>query len=334
MTLAAIVPVHNGARHLDRCLAALTDLRDPAVELIVCDDGSTDESAAIAQARGARLVRLPKNQGPSAARNAAARETRAEILLFVDADVEVHADAAARVLRRLREDATLDAVFGSYDDTPAEKNFCSEYKNLLHHFVHGASAGRVSTFWTGLGAIRRSAFEASGGFDERLRCMHDIELGYRLTDAGRAIRLDAEIQGKHLKRWSLASLVKADIFCRAVPWAKLLLQRQTLANELNLKTSQRASALLLAAALLLGPLCLARPALFLAPAALLATIAWINRPLYRFFLERRGPTFAVRAYLMQLLYYAYSGAAFLACAANHLLRPAGRRLAPVRPLDP
>jgi hypothetical protein len=251
----------------------------------------------------------------------------------VDADVEIHDGTARRILRHFEQEPGLSAVFGSYDDAPAEGNFCSQYKNLLHHYVHNAGAGPVSTFWTGLGAVRASALESAGGFDEELRCMHDIELGYRLIAAGRAIRLDPAIQGKHLKRWSFASLVRADIFCRAVPWARLVLQRRAIADELNLKKSQRASAALLAAAVLSCPLALADLRLLLFPLAMLAAIAWINRPLYRFFRERRGLSFALRAYVMQLLYYAYSGAAFLATAAAFALRPAGRKLQAVRPLD-
>ncbi len=325
--------MHNGAAHLDRCLAALAAVREPAFEVVVCDDGSTDDSAAIATARGARVVRLSDNRGPSAARNAGARETAADILLFVDADVEIHPDAPARVLRLFDQEPGVAAVFGAYDDAPAERNFCSQYKNLLHHHVHAAGAGRVTTFWTGLGAVRAIALASVGGFDEDLRCMHDIELGYRLTDAAQAIRLDPAIQGKHLKRWSFGSLVRADIFCRAVPWTRLALQRRALTNELNLKKSERVSAALLAAALLAGLLALADPRFLVLPPALLAAIAWINRSLYRFFLDRRGAVFALRAFLMQLLYYAYSGTAFLATAATLALRPAARRLRPVRPLD-
>jgi len=333
-TVAVIVPVYNGAGHLDRCLSALQACRNPEFEIIVSDDGSTDDSAAIALARGLRVVRLPENRGPSAARNAGVRETRADILLFVDADVEIHGDAPAKILKHFEREPGLSAVFGSYDDSPSETNFCSQYKNLFHHFVHSTSGGPVSTLWTGLGAIRASALESVGGFNEGQRWVQDIELGYRLTAAGRTIRLDPEIQGKHMKHWSLRSLLRTDIFCRAVPWARLALRRGALGNELNVKKSQRASAGLLAGAVLSGPLAFADPWFLPVPASMLAAILWINLPLYRFFLARRGLRFMLGAFVMQLLYYAYSGAAFLAIAAEHALRPEARRLQPVRPLDP
>ncbi len=330
-SVTAIVPVHNGAAHLEICLRALATGEELPREVIVCDDASSDSSSDVARASGAAVIRLDRNSGPSAARNAAAARARGDILFFVDADVEPHPDALGRVRRVLEEDPELDAVFGSYDAAPREANFCSQYRNLYHHHVHQTSAGEVSTFWTGLGAIRRSVFETLGGFDERLRCMHDIELGYRLHRAGRRIRLDPKVQGTHLKRWTLFSLVRADIFCRAVPWSRLILETGVLEDELNVKQSQRASAALTAVAgiLLLAGLALP-PLLLLLPLPLLA-VAWINRDLYSFFFARRGAWFAVRAFAMQLLHYAYSGTSFLLCAAAWKLRRGSRPEAAPRP---
>jgi hypothetical protein len=173
-------------------------------------------------------------------------------------------------------------------------------------------------------------FERLGGFDETLRCMHDIELGYRLRRSGGRIRLDPAIQGTHQKRWTFFSLVRADVFCRAIPWSLLILETGILEDELNVKRSQRASAALTAVAGLLLLAGLARPAaLLFVPPALLA-IAALNRGLYAFLFARKGAWFAARAFAMQLLHYAYSGASFLLCAAAWKLRRAVRLGAPAR----
>ena len=85
-----------------------------------------------------------------------------------------------------RADPGLVAVFGSYDDDPPADGAVSTFRNLLHHHVHQAAAGPASTFWAGLGALRRDAFLASGGFDERrypASSVEDIELGMRLSAA-------------------------------------------------------------------------------------------------------------------------------------------------------
>src|SRR5262249_47747925 len=118
-----------------------------------------------------------------------------------------------------------DACFGSYDDAPAAPNFLSQYKNLLHHYVHQHAHILASTFWTGCGAMRRVVFLGLGGFDEqtyRLPSIEDIDLGYRLRRRGGEIRLLKEMRCAHLKRWTARSMLRSDIFERGIPWTMLL----------------------------------------------------------------------------------------------------------------
>src|SRR5213079_1608891 len=111
------------------------------------------------------VVDAAAKPGPAAARNDGVRRTRAELLVFVDADVEPHADAFARIRAAFAAHPKLDAIFGSYDDDPADPALVSRFRNLLHHHVHHEGAGPAKTFWAGLGAIRRASFLAVGGFD-------------------------------------------------------------------------------------------------------------------------------------------------------------------------
>ena len=148
------------------------------------------------------------------------------MLVFVDSDVEVHADALARIRAAFADDPGLTAVFGSYDDAPPGGTVAA-FRNLLHHHVHQRGAGPASTFWSGLGAIRRDAFLAAGGFDgERFPhpSIEDVDLGARLVADGARIVLDPAIQGTHLKAWTLRSMVRTDFARRGVPWVALLLR--------------------------------------------------------------------------------------------------------------
>ena len=107
--------------------------------------------------------------------------------MFVDADVEVHPDALERIRIAFSDPATT-AVFGSYDDSPSVPTTVSTFRNLLHHHVHQTNPGPTTSFWTGLGAVRRTAFEEIGGFDaERYRVpsIEDIDLGRRLVERAR-----------------------------------------------------------------------------------------------------------------------------------------------------
>ncbi len=174
MLLTVIIPVHNGGQAFAACLAALGQARAACADLaqtevIVVDDGSTDGSPALARSAGARVLALPVpgGHGPAAARNAGARAAGGDFLFFVDADVALHADALRLAAQAFQADPSLEACFGSYDDAPAAPNFLSQYKNLLHHYVHQHAHGQASTFWTGCGAMRLSTFLALGGFDEQ-----------------------------------------------------------------------------------------------------------------------------------------------------------------------
>ena len=244
--ISVIIPVYNGGKDFVQCLRALAATTYPNYECIVVDDGSTDGSPAAAQAAGVRRLRLQGRFGPAYARNRGAEAAAGEILFFVDADVCVNPDTVGRVAQTLSAHPEIDALFGSYDDSPGAQNFMSQYKNLFHHFVHQTSSISATTFWSGCGAIRREVFRAMDGFDESYgrSSIEDIELGYRLKAAGHAIMLDKDIQVKHMKRWTLRGVVRSDIFDRGIPWTRLLLQDRGLPNDLNLKISQRISVLL------------------------------------------------------------------------------------------
>jgi Glycosyl transferase family 2 len=326
--LSVIVPVYNDRAGLSRCLPALAAGAGPDVEIIVVDDASTDDSAAIAAALPVRLIRMPANAGPAAARNSGARHASGDILLFVDSDVVVAPGALDRVSRLFRGRPDVAAVFGSYDARPADAGVVSRYKNLLHHWVHQEGAAEASTFWAGCGAIRKSVFDQVGRFDEarfRRPSIEDIELGHRLRRAGHRILLDKTLQGTHLKRWTLGSLVRTDVMGRAVPWSRLIVESGEPVRDLNLRGDQRLSAGLVglaAACLALSPL---RPALaVVAAAALLAVIA-LNRRLYAFFARQGGLVFAAACAGLHWLYYLYSTAAYVAVwAAVRFERARGR----------
>jgi GT2 family glycosyltransferase len=303
MTIAVIIPVFNSSQLLrDTLLAVHSGTRVPD-ELIVIDDGSSDESAHTAERFGARVVRMPRNVGPGACRNYAALLSQSEILVFLDCDTCVHADTIERMERRLRADASLTAVIGSYDDTPRHPGTCSQYRNLAHCYVHRSANRAALTFWSGCGAVRRAWFFEVDGFDERYRkpSIEDIELGYRMSDRGARILLDPEICVTHTKRWTVWSSIVTDILNRGVPWMVLLLERRRMPDDLNLRRRHRVAAALTGVALV----CLAlgaRSPLWLVPCFFLATLALcMDAGLLGFIYRKRGSRSLVVAASMTLV---------------------------------
>jgi GT2 family glycosyltransferase len=239
--------------------------------------------------------------------------------VFVDADVLPHADAFERIRTAFESSPGLVAVFGSYDDRPEAPGVVSGFRNLLHHHVHQQAAGRATTFWAGLGAVRRDAFFRVGGFDpERYRTasIEDIELGLRLARIGE-IRLDARLLGTHLKHWTLRSMILTDFFRRGLPWTSLVLREQPNTSVLNLGWRHRLSAV---ACLVFAAALPARRAgiAFGSAAAFVA----LNRSFYALLLRRRGASDASVGVALHALHHLVG----IAAASTALGAHAGRRL--------
>lgn len=244
MRVGAVVPAYNADWCVGRSIEGLLAAGFAAEDIIVVDDGSVDRTRDVASGLGVQVVQLPANSGPAAARNAGVQVTEADVLLFVDADVVIHPDARSRVMEAFAACDAPDALFGAYDDRPECPNIVSKFRNLLHHFVHLHGPERPHSFWTGCGAVKRSTFERLGGFDSGLRMMEDVEFGLRLTSAGGVVRLDRNLLATHLKCWTLPSMIRMDIFDRAIPWSRLLLFRHGLVNEFNIDVGHRISAVM------------------------------------------------------------------------------------------
>lgn len=316
LTISVIMPVYNAERYMARSLPPLMSLlaNGGVNEVIVVDDSSTDGSPRYASQLGAKVIRSGGRHGPGAARNIAAQQACGDILWFVDADVVVHKNSAQLLRSAFEPDVT--AIFGSYDDRPPAENFGSQYKNLVHHHYHQGANTSASTFWSGCGAVRKEAFLSIGGFDVRtfsVPSVEDIDLGYRLCSAGGTIRLHREILSTHLKVWSVRELVYTDIFRRAVPWARLMLRRAGMLNDLNVSHLERLRAAIAGVSSLIVPMAIMG---VISPWWLLPTLLTVltcNWDLFCLFRDRRGFMFAMKALLFHQAYYLYSSAAFTWC---------------------
>ncbi len=315
LELAVVVPVRDGAAHLGACLDALAPaLEGLAAEVVVVDDGSRDGSAALARARGARV--LPsggEGLGPAAARNAGVAATAAPVVVFVDADVEVHPGALRR-LRAAVADGGFDAAYGSYDDAPSARNLASLYMNLRHHHGHRLATDDSGTFWSGLGAVRREAFLAAGGFDAArfpVPSVEDVDLGRRLRAAGGRIRRDPGALGKHRKRWTFSSVVRTDIVCRAWPWSRMMIEHPGALRELNAAPAEQLRALVALALLASLLLALAGWAPWWAPLGPLVAALLLGAPLLRVLARGAGWPRALVLMLFHQLHLVYAALTFV-----------------------
>jgi glycosyltransferase involved in cell wall biosynthesis len=160
MKIAVIIPVYNSSAMLSETLRAIRGGERVPDEIIVVDDGSIDDSGAVATSFGATVIALSANFGPATCRNHAALRARSDVLVFLDADTCVHGDTLKRMESHLELDSELGAVIGSYDDEPRDPGLCSQFRNLAHCYVHHSSKRAALTFWSGCTAqsISRSGW--------------------------------------------------------------------------------------------------------------------------------------------------------------------------------
>ena len=191
--ISVVLPLYQGERYLARVLPPIVEAvqRKELHEFLVVDDCSTDRGPGICREHGVRVLKADTRRGPGAARNLGASEATGEVLLFLDADTVMSGDVPSLVRETFEQRPDCEALFGSYDDQPADPGWISKYRNLLHHYVHQNSSSEASTFWSGCGAMRRDVFLAHGGFDERFRRMWRFYLAY-CEGAFRAAAIDVK----------------------------------------------------------------------------------------------------------------------------------------------
>jgi GT2 family glycosyltransferase len=305
-TLTVVIPATDGRTTLGRVLDAVHRAAGAPEELIVVD--------------------RPDHLGPAAARNLGSRQATGDVLVFVDADIEVHGDVFARIRSAFENDTSLAAIFGSYDDDPGAEGIVSDFRNLLHHHVHQEGAGVATTFWAGLGAIRRDVFLALGGFDEQRfprPSVEDIELGMRLHAQGGRIVLDPAIRGKHLKNWTLASMAKTDLLRRGVPWLRLVFENHPGSTALNLGWRHRIGTG--ASLLLLLGMVRRKPWLV---GSTLALLIVLDRRFYLLLFRRRGPRLVALGVPLHVVHRLTSAAAVPIAITNHLFGKSGNAPGP------
>ena len=162
--LSVVVPVYNGAKYLRRALQNIQSEVPNDTEIIVVDDGSTDDSAQIARGFAANfpLLRVisQENGGPAVARNVGIRAACAEFLAFLDVDDLWPAGSLGFRLRHLQNDTNLDLVLGRVQVNRVLEN------EITEPFV---------AFLIGAALYRKRVFDKVGLFDESLRFSEDTD---------------------------------------------------------------------------------------------------------------------------------------------------------------
>ncbi len=194
-----VVPAHNEQRLLPATLQAIHEAAAGCgivYEIIVADDASTDRTAQVAADSGARVVPV-HHRKISATRNSGARGAGGDLLIFVDADTLIN----SAVLQRAIDACTGGAVGGG-----AAVRFDGRIPLYARAILPLVAAGmRSMRFAAGCFVFcTRTAFDAAGGFDERLFCAEEIALSVALRKIGPFVILREAVltSGRKLRTYS------------------------------------------------------------------------------------------------------------------------------------
>jgi glycosyltransferase involved in cell wall biosynthesis len=206
--VSVVVACYNSAATLDECLQSLRALRYPDHEVIVVDDGSTDDTAAIARRYPVRLLGIPHG-GLSRARNAGIEAACGEIVAFLDSDARADVDWL-RFLVTALESEQADAAGGPNVEPPEAAFVARCVGNAPGNPTHVLVGDTLAEHIAGCNmAFRRSALQALGGFDAKHDAAgDDVDVCWRLLDRGGRIAFSACALVLHHRRGTVRGFLR------------------------------------------------------------------------------------------------------------------------------
>jgi glycosyltransferase involved in cell wall biosynthesis len=207
--VSVIIPVFNGAAHIQKCLDSLLIQETEPLEIIVVDNGSTDETLSIASRYGKVRLIEEETPGASKARNKGAKEAKGSILAFIDADCQAEPDWIKEAWHIMQKEKTVDGLVGF--SKGINKNlwaffFQRRYDDFINEIQDGD--GRLLKIDTKNCFLKRDVFQEIGGFDPSIGNSEDVDLGIRLHLGGYRIQYAASVGILHMNPTSLSSRLR------------------------------------------------------------------------------------------------------------------------------
>jgi len=208
-SVSVIIPVYNRPNEIAECLASLQALDYPrhCLEIIVVDDASRDETAAVVRRYDVQLIIQSSNQGQSAARNIGVATARGDILAFIDSDC-IAGPQWLKELVPYFQNSQMALVGGGVDSLYRE-NRLDRYEAACSALSMGSTfllgKGRHSSFYvpTCNMLVRKEAYRAAGGLDEGFRVGEDVDFCWRLMAQGNQLAYvpEGKVRHKHRDRF-------------------------------------------------------------------------------------------------------------------------------------
>ncbi|MEZ0497974.1 glycosyltransferase family 2 protein [Sphingomonas sp. IW22] len=208
--VTVLVPVWNNPEQLERCIVALQEQDYPRdrFEIVIVDNGSTDDTAVRAQAMGVRVLHQPK-PGSYAARNLGIANTSSDYLAFTDSDCIPDPRWLSTAMARAVEEQNLGVIAGRivlFNESGSEARRWAEcYEAMVAFPQHQAALGTCATAnWVS----PRAAIVEAGCFDETVKSGGDHHMGMKIRASGRTMLYEPEMIVRHPTRATFAALLE------------------------------------------------------------------------------------------------------------------------------
>lgn len=307
--LSIVIPAYNASAHLERLLASLKKSSFKNYEVIVGDDASNEQYKV---EKGVKIIRLTRNRGPAAARNAAAKRAKGKVLVFLDADVQVYPDTLKKIAEKFKEDGDLTAITGVWDKHQKTTAFFPQFKALRDWSYWTNERDRDGYYYlfsTRIAAIKRDVFLRLGGFNEVFRQMEDVELTYRIAKRYAIIFApDVRVHHEFESFWPVAR----KYFWRSFYWTRLYKERRKFDPVATTVWESLAAATAVGAIGILGvgilvfffwPVAVVKEALIIGASLLLVIHCLLLFKFLRFVYKEKGFVFMLQSLAAGLLLY-------------------------------
>ncbi len=199
--------MHNASGHIEDCLRSISKQTVKTFEVILVDDCSTDDTIEKAKKYPFRILELKERGRPARARNYGAKNASGKILVFVDSDIVLKPNSIEKITSLISK-PNADVISGIYTENTPQTNFFSQLQNLVLVYRYSKPPESVAFTVSSFCAIKRKAFEAVEGYNERMPYYEDIEIGHRLIQKGYGCKLDPDLKVTHLKYFSHLGLLR------------------------------------------------------------------------------------------------------------------------------
>lgn len=321
-----MIPNRNGAETIGHCLEALLASKHDSFEVVVVDDCSADNSVQIIKKFPCKLIELTSHAGAAAARNRGVNNSRGDIIFFTDADCLVLPDTLQMVEKAARKHGPQVIVGGTYTCRPFDHSFFSMFQSVFINYSELKKAAAPDYIATHAMAIHAATFRATGGFQEDVPILEDVEFSHRLRRAGYRLRMADRLLVRHIFNYSLAKSFR-NAYIKAKFWVKYSISNRDLYSDSGTASLElKINVLLFPLLLLLLFAWLSFPGI-IPPAALLLLLSinlLTNHRLLALFFKTGGLVFAAQAGLYYMLAYP------LAVGTGALAGLLGRRNLPIK----